>query len=61
MKDRRHHNNKGLRQIRRDKTHLQLKQICRKLKLPFGKKTTGADTAISAIPAKTSKDFRYIS
>ena len=32
---RRHHNNKGLRQIKRGKTATSLQRICRKLKLPF--------------------------
>lgn len=38
MKTRRHHNNKGLRQIKRGKTEEQLKRICKKLGLPYGKK-----------------------
>jgi len=33
MKFRRHHNNKGYRQIKRGKTATQLLSICRKLKL----------------------------
>lgn len=35
MKTRKHHNNKGLRQIKRGKTAAQLKRICKRLKLPF--------------------------
>lgn len=34
-KSRRHHNNKGERQIKRGKTATSLEHICRKLKLPF--------------------------
>lgn len=32
---RRHHNNKGLRQIKRGKTAKSLEAICRKIGLPF--------------------------
>lgn len=35
MKFRKHHNNKGARQIKRGKTASQLKRIARRLKLPF--------------------------
>jgi hypothetical protein len=35
MKDRRHHNNKGLRQIKRGKTFEQLKRMSKRI---FGKK-----------------------
>lgn len=35
MKTRKHHNNAGLRQIKRGKTSTQLAVICRRLKLPF--------------------------
>lgn len=35
MKTRKHHNNKGLRQIKRGKTANQLKHICKRLRLPF--------------------------
>lgn len=37
MKTRKHHNNKGLRQINRGKTRDQVKIIARKLKIPYGK------------------------
>jgi hypothetical protein len=36
MKFRRHHNNKGLRQIKRGKTRLQVARIAAKLGLPYG-------------------------
>ena len=36
MKTRRHHNNKGLQQIRRGKTRLQVARIARRLRLPLG-------------------------
>lgn len=35
MKLRRHHNNKGARQIKRGQTARQLRRICRKLGLPY--------------------------
>lgn len=35
MKQRRHHNNKGTRQIKRGKTTDQVRRIARKLRLPF--------------------------
>lgn len=35
MKTRRHHNNKGNRQIKRGKTAVQVKAMARRLKLPF--------------------------
>jgi len=35
MKFRRHHNNKGNRQIRRGKTREQVRRIARRLKLPY--------------------------
>jgi hypothetical protein len=35
MKVRRHHNNKGTRQVKRGKTFEQLKRIAKKLGLPF--------------------------
>lgn len=35
MKTRRHHNNKGLRQIKRGKTAEQVKAMCKRLCLPF--------------------------
>lgn len=38
MKTRRHHNNKGHRQIRRGKTYDQVKHMARRLGLPFGPK-----------------------
>ena len=39
MKTRRHHNNKGHRQIKRGKTAEQVKRIARKLRVPFVTKT----------------------
>lgn len=38
MKTRRHHNNKGLRQIRRGKTRQQVVALAKKLRLPLGKR-----------------------
>lgn len=35
MKLRRHHNNKGYRQIKRGKTTDQVRRMARKLRLPF--------------------------
>lgn len=35
MKTRRHHNNKGLRQIKRGKTIEQVKRIAKKLRIPY--------------------------
>ena len=35
MKSRRHHNNKGTRQIKRGKTVEQVKRIAKKLRVPF--------------------------
>ena len=35
MKTRRHHNNSGLRQIKRGKTTEQVRRIAKKLRLPF--------------------------
>lgn len=35
MKNRRHHNNKGYRQIKRGKTRNQVKAIAKRLKLPY--------------------------
>lgn len=34
-KERRHHNNKGLRQIKRGKTRKQVKQMARRLGIPY--------------------------
>jgi hypothetical protein len=48
MKTRRHHNNKGLRQIRRGKTAASLRAICKRLALPF----RVAATIQSAAPPK---------
>lgn len=36
MKARRHHNNKGRRQIVRGQTARQVQRIARKLRIPFG-------------------------
>jgi hypothetical protein len=38
MKTRKHHNNKGYRQIKRGKTYFQVKKIARKLKLNYESK-----------------------
>ncbi len=38
MKTRRHHNNKGYRQIKRGKTVEQVKGIAKKLGIPYGDK-----------------------
>jgi hypothetical protein len=35
MKQRRHHNNKGHRQIKRDKTYAQVKAMAKKLKIQY--------------------------
>lgn len=35
MKARRHHNNKGYRQIKRGKTRDQVERIARRLKIPY--------------------------
>jgi hypothetical protein len=35
MKLRKHHNNKGLRQIKRGKTREQVKRIAKRLKIPY--------------------------
>lgn len=37
MKDRRHHNNDGRRQIKRGKTRAQVKRIARRLGIPYGR------------------------
>ena len=37
IKSRRHHNNKGTVQIKRGKTHDQVKAMERRLKIPFGR------------------------
>jgi len=37
MKDRRHHNNKGTRQIKLGKTTEQVKAMCKRLGLKYGK------------------------
>jgi hypothetical protein len=34
-KERRHHNNKGYRQIKRGKTRLQVKRMARRLGIPY--------------------------
>lgn len=36
MRTRRHHNNTGLRQIKRGKTHDQVRAIARRLGVPYG-------------------------
>jgi hypothetical protein len=41
MKTRRHHNNKGARQIKRGKTAAQLKRIAKRLRIPFTQKSHG--------------------
>jgi len=38
MKDRRHHNNDGQRQIRRGKTRTYCQQLAKRLGIPYGKK-----------------------
>lgn len=38
MKNRRHHNNKGYRQIKRGKTVDQVKRIAQKLGIPYGER-----------------------
>lgn len=38
MKKRRHHNNKGLRQIKRGKTSTQVEHMCRRLGLLYYEK-----------------------
>lgn len=35
---RRHHNNKGYRQVKRGKTRDQVKAIAKRLKIPYGKR-----------------------
>lgn len=35
MKTRKHHNNKGLRQIKNGKTYEQVKRVAKKLGIPF--------------------------
>lgn len=35
MKNRKHHNNKGLRQIKRGKTKEFIKRLAKKLKIPY--------------------------
>lgn len=35
MKTRRHHNNKGLRQVKRGKTRQQVKAIARRIGVPY--------------------------
>jgi hypothetical protein len=37
VKNRRHHNNKGLRQIKRGKTREQIERIAHKLGIPYAK------------------------
>lgn len=41
MKDRRHHNNTGLRQIKRGKTREQVAGIAHRLRVPYGKRKDG--------------------
>ena len=45
MKTRKHHNNTGYRQIKRGKTAIQLKHMCKRLKLPF---KTGKETSCNS-------------
>lgn len=37
MKERRHHNNTGLRQVKRGKTREQVRAIAKRLKIPYGR------------------------
>ena len=37
MKTRKHHNNKGIRQIKNGKTEKHVKIMAKKLKIPYGK------------------------
>ena len=41
MKERRHHNNKGYRQIKRDKTYKSLQYIIKKLNINVGDSNNG--------------------
>lgn len=41
---RRHHNNKGLRQIKTGSYLTNLRKLAKKLKVPFGKKTNEEET-----------------
>lgn len=34
----RHHNNKGLRQVKRGKTRVQVKALAKKLGIPYGRR-----------------------
>jgi len=49
VRPRRHHNNKGERQVRRGRTYNQVKAMCRRLGLPFApdKDAFLSDTPIS--------------
>lgn len=42
MKTRRHHNNKGSRQIKKGKTVEQVKRIAKKLGIPYGRRASSA-------------------
>lgn len=46
---RRHHNNKGTRQIKRGKTYDQVKRIARKLRIPFA---VGSDKHRADVPVE---------
>lgn len=48
MKTRRHHNNKGERQIRRGKTQVQVEAMAKRLGIPF-KITSEAGDAIEVL------------
>jgi len=37
MRTRRHHNNKGSKQVREGKTEAQVKAMAKRLKIPYGK------------------------
>lgn len=42
MRERRHHNNTGYRQIKRGKTRAQVKRIAKRLSIPYGSKALEA-------------------
>jgi hypothetical protein len=55
LRSRRHHNNRGDRQIRTGKTAQQLAAMCRRLKLPFRAGAPSVESPDAALPGPQKK------
>jgi hypothetical protein len=58
MKTRRHHNNKGIRQIKRGKTYEQLRRIAKRLGIPSPKRSPPNTPPEEGYPRDTRANIR---